>query len=693
MDKFFAADSVAVMGVSNSPSNLGRAMVYNLMEFRYQGCIYLVGPKGGSFLGHKIYPSILDVPEAVDLATILIPAAAVPEALRQCGEKGVKRVVLQSAGFGELGEDRRRLEEEIRRIVQHYQMRLIGPNCIGVINRQTGLAVPFMPMRAEAPAGRISIISQSGGVGAMMLNTLATEHLGFNKFVSIGNKLNVNESDLMEYFIEDSQTQMVFCYLEGIAEGRRLMEIAGRSGKPIVVHKSNKGGAGAIIAKSHSASLSTDDAVVSAAFRQCGIVRVAEQREAAECLKAFSLPRMKGRRLAVISRSGGHAVMAADAADEYGFTLPPFPGETLRLVEEHSRAKVIQFHNPMDLGDLFDLPLYRKLADLTLARDDVDGLLFVHNYQGVVDAEPSRNLIASLGEVIAQSHKPLALCVFTTESELVENRRGSAFPIFTDPREAVRALARNRDWQPAPAPPFARQRPEGMDRDRVRAEFEAVLGSSGQLSPDKVAHLLGAYGVALIPWELALNADAAVAAAERLSFPVVMKTGNAAIIHKSDVGGVLLNLENPGGVRNAYQTLTELGGQEVLVAKMAGPGLEWFVGGRQDEHFGPVVVVGSGGIYVEIFRETAIRVAPVTHQEAFRLLEECRGAPLLAGARGQEALDRESLADLVVRVSWLLHDFPEIRELDLNPIRIFAAGEGCCALDWRATVAPQRTRP
>jgi acetate---CoA ligase (ADP-forming) len=685
MERFFQAQSVAVVGVSNSPTNMGRFMASNLLGFRYEGSIYLVGPKGGSFLGHKIYPSILEIPEAVDLATILIPAAAVPEALRQCGAKGIRRVILQSAGFRELGEDRRKIEQEILDLLDAYQMRLIGPNCIGIINRHNGLAVPFMPMQVEVPPGRVAVISQSGGVGAMLINTLDGEGLGLAKFASVGNKLNVNEADLLEYLLEDDQTGLIFCYLEGIAEGRRFMELAAASRKPIIVHKSNRGGAGAVIARSHSASLSSDHLVVAAALRQCGIVQVFEQREAAECLKAFSLPEMRGNRLAVISRSGGHAVIAADAADEFGFALPPYPAETIEQVREHSRARVIQLHNPMDLGDLFDLQLYRELAEMTLARDDIDGLIFIHNYQGIFDGEPSRELIANLAQIGSASEKPVAVCVFAPEAELIRNRRAVHFPIFTDPREAVRALARNRDRGKLWILPFASRRPEGLKPDQVRAELGGIQPAPTQLAPLQLARILAAYGIPLVPWEAVHSEEEAVAAAQRFGFPVAAKTGAPHIVHKSDVGGVLLNLADAAAVRQAYRQLTRVGGPAVLVQKMAEPGLEWFIGGRQDSQFGAVVITGLGGIYVEIFRETAMRIAPIGGEEASRLVDECRGTRLLGGVRGQPSWDRDALLEVLVRISWLLHDFPQIRELDLNPVRLFPDGQGCSILDWRAT--------
>jgi len=678
MDGFFCAQSIAVIGVSTAPDNLGRIMVYNLMEFRYAGHIYLVGPRGGAFLGHKIYKSVADLPEPVDLATILVPAAAVPEVMRQCGEKGIRRVVVQSAGFGELGDDRTVLEKEIRRVIEQYGLRMIGPNCIGVINRKNGLAVPFMPFKAETGEGRVAIVSQSGGVGGLMINALSAEHLGFGKFASIGNKLNVDETDLLEYLLQDTETDLVFCYLEGIARGRRLMEIACQSPKAIVVHKSNRGASGAVAARSHSASLSSDDRVVDAAFRQSGILRVYEQREALHILKGFMLPEMKGNRLAVISRSGGHAVMAADAAEEFGFTLPPYPEALIRMVEAHARAKVIQIHNPLDLGDLYDIPLYQKLAENTLARPDIDGLLFIFNYQGVFDSQSSRHLLAGVAELASRSDKPLAICVFTMQRELDTVKKMIKCPIFTDPREAIQALARGRDRHRLKPLSFSTKRPAGVDRDTARSVFAEA--AAGPVAPAVVAALLSSYGILLVPWRQAESEADTVSAALKLGYPVVLKTAHPEVLHKSDADAVCLDLPDEASVRSAYQRVRQIG-PSVLLQTMAESGLEWLIGGRQDAQFGPVVVAGLGGIYVEVFQETAIRIAPVTAQEAGRLVDECRGSTLLAGVRGKPPLDRRALIDTIVRVSWLLADFPEIQEIDLNPVRVFK--KGCLALDWR----------
>jgi acetyltransferase len=398
-------------------------------------------------------------------------------------------------------------------------------------------------------------------------------------------------------------------------------------------------------------------------------------------MKAFSLSPMRGSRLAVISRSGGHAVMAADAADEYGFQLPPYPEDFTGLVRAESRAKVIEPHNPLDLGDLFNLPLYLTLASRTLEREDIDGLLFIHNYQGVLDAGDSRKLIRGLGDVIERSPKPVAVCVFTMQSELEVNRRAVSFPIFTDPREAVRALAWNRRFHARRLIALGSERPPDIEPERARAFLDQRSG--GPLHSRQLAHILAAYGIPLVQHRHAADEREALSSGAALGYPLVMKTAQPEVIHKSDVGGVFLGLAGDGAVRDAYQRLLPLG-PEVLLQRMAEPGLEWFVGGRQDRTFGPVVVTGPGGIYVELLHETALRVGPLREEEATVMLDELKGSSLLSGTRGGPPLSRQGLIDLLVRVSWLLADFPEISELDLNPVRLYV--DACVVLDWRGSL-------
>ncbi|MCX7823372.1 MAG: acetate--CoA ligase family protein [Syntrophobacterales bacterium] len=682
MKDFFEAKSVVIVGVSASPDNMGRAIIYNLVRYQYSGIVYAVGPKGGSFLGFKIYPSVLDIPEPTDLAVILVPAKFVPEVLRQCGEKGIRRVVVESAGFTELGQDRAGLEQEVLGILRNYDMRLIGPNCVGIINRHTGLAVPFMPIEPLAPPGNIAVIAQSGGVGGSLLNMFGGEKLGYSIFASIGNKLNVTECDLVDYCIATDHTKTIFLYLEGISDGRRLMEQAMRAKKPIVLHKSNRTEAGKSIARSHSASLSSDDTVVDAACCQAGIIRVQDQTEALTVLKGFSLPIPKGPKLAVISRSGGHAVVAADAAEEYGFQLVPFPEKIIKMAEDRARAGVVRFQNPLDLGDVFDLRLYLMLAEEVMKDPIFDALLFVHHYQGALDGGHSRSLVKELDAMSKRYDKPLAFCLFTSPEEYLANRRATDFPIFTDPRHAIRALAATAKWATFQPIPFANEPPGGLNRSQALETLEHA--PRGLLGPAESALILEAYGIRLVPWRIASTEEETILMAEELGFPLVMKTASPKVIHKTEAGAIVLNIENVDDVRRAYMKLSKFDRRVLLQRMVRGDGLEWIAGGRQVDQFGPVVLTGLGGITVEVIGDRAIRVAPITREEAKRMVDETKGAKLLEPFRGKKAKDRDALEDLIVRLSWLLYDIPRIGEIDLNPLWI--TDEGVVALDWRIIV-------
>ncbi|HYA02163.1 MAG TPA: acetate--CoA ligase family protein [Syntrophobacteria bacterium] len=699
MRGFFYPDSVAVIGVSPSPTNLGRAIVYHLVEFGYSGTIYLVGPKGGSFLGHRIYRSVHEIPAAVDLAAILTPAETLPDIIRACGEKGVRRLVIESAGFRELGEERRALEAEVMATARRFGIRFIGPNCIGVMNKENGLALPFVPFRDTFHLGPLSIVSQSGGVGGALLNTLAAEELGFSKFASIGNKLDTNENDLLEYLLEDESTRIIFLYLEGIADGRRLMELASRSTKPILVHKSNTSEASARIARSHTASLAASDEVVSAAFRQSAMHRVNDMRSAMDAIRACNLQPMRGNRLAVVSRSGGHAVVAADAAMRYGFHLQPFSETYLHMVENRLRAGVIRLGNPMDLGDLFDLDFFHQIVSDTLRRTDIDGVLMIHNYNGVFFEEGSRALVEAVRRTSEEVQKPVALCLITTEDELRANRRANpGFPLFSEPEEATRALALSRG--------FSGRRPSRVeestrsieDAEKVRALLGGARARNARhLALDEAFSVLSSSGVPVSPWAVARSAGEASARAADLRFPVALKVMSESFVHKSDVGGVLLNLGSVKEVEEGYERLASLvratvpnaAEQPVLIQTMVARGLEIFVGGKQDPTFGPVVLVGLGGVYVEVLEDVALRVAPVTSREASGMLDEIRGRRLLEGVRGEPPADRERLVGVIQRISHLLYDLPEIQELDVNPLKVLSAGNGCVAVDCRIVLSPE----
>jgi acetyltransferase len=696
MRELFYPNSVAVVGVSDSPVNMARGIVLNLTQFHFRGIIHLVGRKGGVFAGRRIYPTVLDVPDEVDLAVILTPARTIPGILEQCGRKGIRWAVIESGGFREHGEEGRRIEEEIVRVADHWGIRFVGPNCIGVVNMENGFASPFPPLGGMVRQGDVSIITQSGGVGLSVLHLLTNEGLGIDKFVSVGNMLNIRTEEYLAFFIEDPGTKFIFLYLEGIQDGRKLMETARRSPKPIIAFKSNIGRLGRNIASSHTASLSSNDRVVDAALRQSGVIRVHDATTLGNDLKILRLPPMRGRNLAVMSRSGGHAVIAADACETSGLALAEFPQEFLEEIEGHFRASVIKLTNPLDLGDLFDLEIYARIIDRTLAQPEVDGMVFLQTYHAAFEGQPARELFNRVIELSRKYDKPVALYVSTEDQEVSHLRKNLNYPVFTQVVETIRALELNRRYH---AEKVRLQEPREIPAFPARKEAsQALLGRAQQEGRHLLLHeaceLLEHYGIPIARGLAVSDEEGAVAAARQVGYPVAMKVISQEISHKSDVGGVQLNLRSDKGVGDAYRDMVDrirraypdAVVEGALIQPMVTGGRELILGGRQDAQFGPVVLVGLGGIFAELFDEVSVRVAPISRREALEMLDGLRGAAVLKGARGTRPSDLGAAADVLLRLSQLLCDLPQVREMDINPLRVFHQREGCMALDVRVIV-------
>jgi acyl-CoA synthetase (NDP forming) len=696
VQEIFYPLSVAVIGVSARADNLGRNIVGNLVEYGFNGIVYAVGPSGGMIETRRIYRSVVDIPDHVDLAVIFTPAHTVPGILEECGQKGIHRAIIETAGFREYAEAGAQLEQEIAAVAAKHGIRFVGPNCIGVINMENGFCVPFPRLKKFLKPGGVTMITQSGGVGLAVLNLMANEGLGLNKFVSVGNMLNLNAEDMLEYMISDPGTELIFLYLESMGDGRRLMDIARCTTKPILAFKANIGKLGQNIAKSHTASLASDDAVVDAAFEQAGIIRVHDATTLGNNLKILRLPAMKGQRLAVISRSGGQAVIAADACELLDFKLAPFPESFLREIEKNFRASVIRLTNPLDLGDLFDLDLYAQIVERTLQLESVDGVVFLHTSLSDVENLKSRQLLERLMALSQQHNKPVAYYLSAAAQEITYLKQHYDFPVFTAVVETVRALKISyrhccHSWktQPDKASPALAVKPEP-----VSLLLETARREGRNLLLSEALQVLEHYGVPTVRGRFSKSVPEAQAAAEEIGYPVALKIVAEEISHKSDVGGVQLNLRNAEALAVAFDDMfRRIGGiypqaklDGVLVQPMVTGGQELILGGRQDPQFGPVVLAGLGGIFVEIIGEAAMRVAPINEKEARQMLEELRGVQVLKGARGHGPSDIEAVVQALLRLSQLLVDFPEIKELDINPLRVFAAGEGCRALDARVVI-------
>jgi acetyltransferase len=685
MQRIFYPDSIVVIGVSERPDNLARTIVANLCSFGYKGRLFAVGRRGGVVQGIPIATSLDEVPDGLDLAVILTPAATVPDLMEACGRKGIRRVVIESGGFSEFSQEGRRLEQRLVEIAHRWDMRFVGPNCISVVNLENGVCLPFGDMSAgNARLGPASVVSQSGGVSLTYVDRLCVAGVGVDKAVSIGNKTDLNENDYLEYLLQDPGTKIVCLYLESIGDGRRLMNLARSSKKPIIVHKVNRGEASHRVALSHTAALADDDQIVSAALRQVGIIRAEDFRESVAIAQGLTLPPVRGKRLVVISRSGGHAVIAADAAERYGFQLAPLSDEFTEHVRGLFPADVIAVTNPIDLGVIFDFDMYAGIVEECLKMLSPDAVLLINTYT-LAEAEGAHRLARRVEEIVRESGRPIAFCVYSQGNESQVVQQHTSLPVFAEIEDAIRGLAASRDWNLRQA---RLTETAGNTAHTSREEAQRVLTTSGVLTADQALALCEAYAVPVAPSEVANNPEEAVRAADRLGYPVALKALATQLVHKTDMGGVTLGLTDAAAVkREATAMLARIASPaRLLVQRMVSGGLEVILGGKRDRSFGPVVMFGLGGIYVEVFSDVAFRVAPLSRVDAEEMIGEVRGKRLLEGVRGKPPVDREALIKAVLSLSRMLVENPRITELDINPLLVLE--HGAAAVDARAAVAP-----
>jgi acetate---CoA ligase (ADP-forming) len=695
MQKFFYPQSVAVVGVSDAPANLAQGIVYNLLECKYRGKIFLVGRRPGTTFGLPIFPALSDLPQKVDLAVILAPARVVPGLIQECGELGISRVVVESAGFSELDEGGKALEDEVRALLRRYQLRLVGPNGLGLLNTENGLALPFAQVRPLPRRGHISIVAQSGGVATHLMAWMHREGLGLNKFLSLGNKLDVAETEALAYLLEDPGTAAIYLYLEGLRDGRELLKVAQQAKKPVFLHLANVGPETATIAHSHTASLATDERVLEAACRQAGMIHLKTQTEFLSLAKLVGQPPVPGNRLVILSRSGGEAVVAAYACRQWGFKLPPLSPRLAKFIGEHSRAGVIRPTNPIDLGDVFDFSVYEEIMSEVCQDPDVDAVLFHYGPIADFEVEAGRDSARSMLAMAREAGKPLAvavLCTLAEEDYFLENL---GVPVFHFPEEAVMALAMSRDHAARIAPGALGEEPAPLPEAARIAGLLAARGPGEFLGQPEALALVAALGIPVAPWRAVTTAPAAAAAAAALGFPVVLKLAAASLVHKTEAGAVLLDLQDAAAVNAAFARMAELARQslapgepwQVLVMAQAAGGREVLLGARRDASFGPVVAFGAGGVETEVLDDVALKIAPVSEALARALIGETRLGRILAGIRGRPAADLDGVGRAIAALSRLLLDFPAIQEVDLNPVLVYPGAAGLLALDARVKMS------
>ena len=677
MQKLFFPDSVVVFGVSPVESNLAKYIVMNLRNFGYTGKIHCVGRESGEVFGKKIHQSVSEIGCTPDLAVFLIPAKGIPDAIEGCANAGIKRCVVESGGFSEFAEESQSLEKELLDIAARNEMRFVGPNCIGIVNLENGMALPFVPMDAsKVKKGPVSVLAQSGGVVVDFTRLFELENIGFSKMVSMGNKLNVNETDLLEYLIEDPATKIIVMHLESISNGEKLLDIAGRTSKPIIAVKANNSPAGKEIARFHTSALAGDDEIASAAFRQAGIHRLPNLQEAMEFIKVLTLPRLKGPNLAILCRSGGQAVILADAAHKHGFERARLTPEFYAMVQKECRAGVIRATNPLDLGDIFDFNAYIKIVEGAISQEGVDGVLLYHGYLGAFELETTKKLITACHEISWKYGKPVMMFMISDRDNWFSFKSMTDSPLFSEPDAAMKALALSLQHQNRMEKP-ARVEIRYADRPRV-----IQGGDPKPLSAASVFKLLEDYGLPVVPYVVLDKASDCLEAAGRIGYPVALKMGAAEILHKTEQKGVVLNISSAGKLKKEFTAMQKRqGGGELVLQKMAAAGNELILGGKRDREFGPVVVFGLGGILVELLKDVSMRVAPVTEEQAAEMVREIKGSRLLEGFRGMPPADVEALAGYIRKVSLLICEHPEIASIDVNPLMLFEKGGGGSIVD------------
>ncbi len=691
--------AVAVIGASRTPGAIGWQIVKALRQGGFKGTIYPVNPAPGEVAGIATVASLEGLPEPVDLGVIAVPAHLVVDAVRQCAAANIGGVVVISAGFREVGGHGVELEAELAQVLRETGLRAVGPNCMGIFTNDPANPVnaTFVPM--ELPHGNVAIASQSGALGLALLERASSLGLGVSRFVSLGNRVDVSSNDLLELWGDDPDVGVILLYLEHFGNPRRFVEVARRvtRHKPILAVKSGRSAAGARAAASHTGSLAQGAEWTEALFEQCGVVRAATIPELFHLARVFALaPPPAGRRVAVVTNSGGPGVMAADTMADVGLEMAQFSPATRAILEAAAPAAA-SVANPVDLTAGGDADAYAACLDAVFQDDGVDAVLVIYTPPTTQDDEA---IVHALLDADRRG-KPLLACVLGAGGPPYDRLPAAGLPTFTFPEAAVRALGAYADHVERQARPTGNvPHLERIDRLAARLVVRSALAAGQEwLNPHQARNLLGAYGIPQPAQEVCLQPQQTAAFAAGLK-QVVLKAQGPALIHKTDVGAIRLNVPGDAAATAHHNLVTHLAKQGlvvdgVLVQEQLPPRHEMLLGIASDPREGARIAFGAGGIHTEVLRDIAFRLAPLTDEDARRLVRSIRSWPILQGHRGQPGADVAALEDLLLRLSALAVDLPEVRELDLNPVMVGAPGEGAVAVDARVRVAgttPHRSR-
>ena len=687
-EALFKPRGIALIGASTDPARLGYGMARNLLHSGYQGSVYLVNLHGGSLFGQPIYRSVLQVPDPLDLAVLLIPAARIPQVLHECGERGVQAAVIAAGGFREVGAEGAALEQEITSIARQYHMRLLGPNCIGLIDTRLPLNVTFLPPPGP-PSGGVAFLSHSGAICAALIDWARSQGFGFSRLISLGNQADLNETDLLAPVAADPATRVLTLYLEGLPDGPRFVQQAAQvtQQKPVVALKVGRFASGQRAAASHTGALAGQDSAYQAAFRRAGVVRANTTEELFDWAHALSwCPLPAGRAMAVLTNAGGPGVTAADALEAHGLTMAALQPETIQGLSQ-LLAPPASLHNPVDMLASATPEVYAGCLQTLLADPGVHGVLVIMPPPPTYPAEAIAQVLSPL---IHASSKPVVIALMG--ERLIETAaslfRRARIPEYRFPERAAAALS------------VLCQRAEMLAQDsglpvypvQKQAALDLLAGAApGFLETSLVNDLFQTYGLPSLPMRLAANADEAAQAAAQMGFPVALKVASPDITHKSDINGVLLDLQDVAAVRQGFEQIISNARQArpkanilgVHVQRMLPDGQDVIIGALQDVTFGPMVMFGSGGVEVEGLKDVAFALAPLTNADADYLLSSTWAGRKLEGFRNLPPADREAVREALFRLGQMAADLPRLAEIEVNPLRVLPRGKGAVALDIR----------
>jgi len=699
LDPLFKPSSIAVIGASRTPGKVGHEVLRNIVNSGFKGRIYPINPNASEILGLECYPSVLDVDGNIDLCVVAVPAEIVPRIIGGIGEKKVKILIILSSGFKESGVEGAKREDAVMNVCRKHKIRVLGPNCLGIIDMYTPLNASFAPTLPRK--GNITFISQSGALGTALLDWAIEEGIGFNKVVSLGNKADIDETELIQELMDDDSTKVIILYLEGVENGRQFVRVAREvtQKKPLIILKSGITSAGARAVSSHTGTLAGSDLAYTVAFEYAGVIRVTTTEELFNLAEAFSTqPIPQGPNVAIITNAGGPGILATDACEKFGLKIAPMTASIVEKLRQ-KLPSAASFFNPIDLLGDATAERYRFAIDTVLQSEDVHNALIILTPQAMTNPRETAETIIELKRKFPEKPVVTSFLGGKRVEVAIETLEGGKTPNYAFPEKAVQALSSLYRYKEYKFSPPQRDIVQfEVNRERVKILLKKVADDGrATLKAFEAMEIVNTYGISTPPLQFAATAEEAVTKAEQMGYPVVLKIESPQILHKTDIGGVKLDVASSDEVRTSFYELvgrahifnpraTILG---VNVQKMIPSGREMIIGMNRDLTFGPMLMFGLGGIYVNFLRDVSFRLSPLSKESAWEMIEETKAYTLLRGIRGEPSSDIDSVVDVMLRVSQLVTDFTQINEMDINPLFVYEKGRGCLALDVKMTIKPE----